>query len=170
MTDRVLALDLATVTGWAVDRPSGGPVPACGIFRTPFAGGDDYGSGFAAFYDWLHDMTSLHQPTLLAFEAPLDSQNTHNRQATRVLIGMATLAETVAAARGITCFETHIQTVRKHFTGSGRSQKPDVMYRCRVLGWQVPNHDAADACAVWDYAHAVLRSRRRTAMARAAVS
>lgn len=157
---RVLALDIATTTGWACDGPTPG-VPVSGTFKTPFAGGEEFGSGFVAFEAWLSDMMSVMRPEVLAFEAPVPRASAHGFQTTRILLGLATIAELVAAQNGVPCFETHIQSVRLHFTGSGRCDKRDVMHRCRVLGWAVVQLDASDACAVWDFTKVALRNEQQ---------
>jgi hypothetical protein len=46
--------------------------------------------------------------------------------------------------------------VRQHFIGARNLKsaiaKREVFERCRRLGWQVPDHNAADAVATWHFA------------------
>lgn len=162
MAPRVLALDVASCTGWAADRPSGGDRPVCGAFKVR-AEGEDLGGAFCDFEEQLEGLIALHVPTVLAFEAPLvfggpgGSTRQTNHQTVRVLFGLAAIAELVGTRRGLDVYELHIQSVRKHFVGRGRAQKADVLQRCRLLGWDPPGMDAADACACWDYARHTMR-------------
>ncbi len=171
---RVLGLDIATCSGFAVDPPDGGDKPLTGTFRAEHFG-DELGRAFVAFEEWLEGMLRLHRPDCLAFEAPLviggtggsTRQTTH--QTVRKLFGLATIAELVGTRGRIAVFECHIQSVRKHFVGSGRADKREILHRCRVLGWQVKDDNAADAAAIWDYARSILNAaERRQAAARSA--
>lgn len=161
---RVLALDIASCTGWAADRPSRSESdkPVCGSFRVR-AEGDDLGAAFVEFEENLEGLIGLHEPNVLAFEAPLvfggrgGSTVQTNHQTVRILFGLAALAELVGTRAGLAVYELHIQAVRKHFVGNGRAQKSDVLARCRLLGWNPPGLDAADACACWDFARHSLR-------------
>lgn len=159
---RVLALDIASATGWAADRPSGGDRPVCGTFKVR-PEGEDLGPLYADFEEGLEGLIGLHQPTVLAFEAPLvfggdtGSKRKTNHQTVRILFGLAAVAEKVGWQHNLDVYELHIQTVRKHFVGSGRADKSEVMARCRLLGWDPPSLDASDACACWDYARHTLR-------------
>ena len=73
-----------------------------------------------------------------------------------LLIGQASMAAVVAASYGLRPVRVASSTARHHFVGHGRPKNPKraVLERCRVLGWDVPGHDAADACAVWAWAKA----------------
>lgn len=62
-----------------------------------------------------------------------------------------------AAAAKAGCQNTLIavSTVRRHFIQQGNLKSKDakqaVMARCRLLGWQFSDDNAADACAVWSW-------------------
>lgn len=159
---RVLALDVATVTGFAVDRPAGGDAPTTGAFRVKVVD-EDLGAAFLDFEERVEDLIAVHQPAVLAFEAPLvigggrGTTRPTNHNTIRLLFGLAAIAELVGTRRQLRVFEAHIGTVRRHFCGSGRADKADVMARCRLLGWDVKTNDAADGAAIWDFARHTLR-------------
>lgn len=159
---RVLALDIATNSGWAADRPDGGDAPISGEFRVP-TDGEDLGLAFVVFERQLLDLMAVHQPDVLCFEAPLPVLNRNHRTAptsehtVRLLFGLASVAELVGRRADLEVYEAKVQTVRKHFVGNGYAGKPEVAARCRLLGWKVVGHDAADACAAWDFARHTLR-------------
>lgn len=49
--------------------------------------------------------------------------------------------------------QAHVQTVRRHFLGTGRPKNPKeaVKRRCRDLNWPVEDDNAADAAALYCY-------------------
>lgn len=159
MMRRVLALDLATTTGWAVDPPGPARRDAKPINGALVLSWDDndFGPGYERFACWLEDAITVHAPDVLAFEAPVPRGDKRGFNAGRILLGLAAITELVATRMHVMPYEAHIQTVRKHFVGNGGADKADVGFRCRALGWDVRTNDAADACAVWDFARHVLR-------------
>lgn len=159
---RVLALDLATVTGFAVDRPDGNGGPLTGTVTCKHIG-NDFGPAYVALERFMLDAITVHGVTHCAFEAPLvmassrDGRKVQTNVATvRKLMGLAAVAELVGARAGLQVFEANVQSARRHFAGSGHAKKPEVYQRCRLLGWDVKSHDAADAAAVWSMAKSLL--------------
>jgi len=163
----VLALDLTTNTGWAVDRPDGGEKPLIGTHRLP-SGGKEYGYALLALADWVLSMIEVHKPDVVAFEAPLmfgrgGPTRPTNVDTVRRMLGSASIAEYVATDLDLTVFETDVQTWRRHFVANGRANKSDVIHRCRLLSWGVLDDNQGDACGIWDYARHCLRAQRLTA-------
>lgn len=149
----VIALDLATVTGWAVWRPAGSV--AYGSRRLGRAGDAD-GAFFAGYHSWLADMITVEQPAAIVFEAPWVGPDTHQQTARR-LMGLAVVTELVAHLREIPRVrEVNVASVRKHFVGNGRGEraamKRAVIEGCRQRGWDPKDDNAADALAVLDFA------------------
>jgi hypothetical protein len=151
---RVLALDLATRSGFAVDGPNTCP-PIAGTY-TLASKGSARGLSFLRFSEWLYEMIGAHDVGLVAYEAPIFGNVPMNKNTGTLLIGLGAMCEMMATSRNVAYFSAHIQTVRAHFVGAGRPAKPKeaVMGRCRMLGWDVPDHNAADAAAVWAYTKA----------------
>lgn len=150
---RVLALDLSSHTGWAVDAPGGGDKPLSGVVDFDLHG-DEYGPTFSAFRNFLNDAVCIHEPEVLAFEAPLMPHGGNfmtSEQTVRLLIGLAAHAEQIGHAMGLETVECNVQTVKRFFTGTGRAQKADMIARCNAIGWPVKNHNAADALAVYAF-------------------
>lgn len=156
----ILALDTATVTGWALGSLD--CEPESGHMRLPKTG-DDIGRFINAYRDWLREMIRRHEPTELVFEAALLSPGKFtNAQTIRKLNGLAAMTESVASECGLRCSEGNLSTIRKHFVGQGRAPKeaPDgrkwfktqVMERCEAKGWSPDNDDEGDALALLDYA------------------
>lgn len=159
---RYLALDIATVTGYAADRPGGGDTPVTGTVRVRVED-EDLGAAFLEFEQHVEDLIAVHRPGVLAFEAPLvigggrGTTRPTNHATVRLLFGLAAIAELVGTRRQLQVFEAHIGSVRRHFCGSGRADKREVLARCKLLGWDVKTADAADGAAIWDYARHTLR-------------
>lgn len=172
MGNRVLALDIASTTGWACDRPSGGEIPVCGHFTVDTDGGNAEGRAATDFRRRLLELCSLHRPDHVVIEAPLPERSStgahiHGLQTASILLGLSMVAKGVAFEVRAEEWTVDVQSVRAHFLGSRWGKKIDVMARCRILKYPAQTHDEADACALWDYAKAVLRSGE--VMARAEV-
>lgn len=153
----IMALDLATVTGYAIGRA--GAAPRSGSVRLRAA---DQERGVAPFNlgCFLRDRFVLERPDLLAVEDMLNP--TAHRSAAAVLdqIMLHGVVEFMARVNRITLRTVHRSTVLKHFTGSGKSRpravgKRDVIQRAQAFGLVPPNcrdEDRCDAVAVWDWA------------------
>jgi len=172
----ILALDLATSTGWAAG--SGEKSPELGSVRMPDTK-EEVGP-FLDFFDrWLNgkitelmiehelavdadrfaDLPGKTGPRLtdqardaMAFvvviEAPILPQTT-SLATTRKLQGLAGVAEMVCYRRNVPIREVGLSTVKKELSGSGRGGKPDMMAAARRCGLQPSNFDEADALGVW---------------------
>lgn len=147
---KFLALDLATRTGWALRSARTGEVQF-GFEQLPPAGGEDYGRLFNSYRGWLRGMIAVDRPEWIYFERAMTNEH-EGQSAAMILIGLAAMTLEIAYERKIPWKHIPASTVRKHFCGSGKAKKPDVGYRCRQLGHEVSDHNAADAIALLDYA------------------
>lgn len=164
MTD-VLAVDLATNTGWC--RGHVGAVPVFGSLRF----GKHNSRDCAIFADALSWFSLLLQPEprpdLVILETLLPpSAWKGESQATTFsrLAGLQSIMLGVAHLRGIPEISTaSVPDVRAHFIGErGLKRKPAkeaVMQRCRRLGWEVKNDNEGDAVALWSYSCALIDPR-----------
>lgn len=166
----VLALDLATSTGWAmadsetyelrtslesaVSKP---PRPESGFYEVPKRARGNIGAFLDDFEKWLRAMISVSLPTMVAFEAPLLRGNTSIDTA-RKLMALAAVTEMVCYRADCVqrCFEANNATVRKHFIRKGSGKRDEIkrltIIECEGRGWNVQNDDEADALALLDYA------------------
>lgn len=164
MTD-ILALDVATVCGWARGRV--GTIPNSGSIRFDggVAGRPTDNQVFAAGLAWI--IALLEQgplPDVLIMEALLPPTAMKGETTTAVrdrLGGLHGIMRGVASRYGVGEISTvGVGAIRSHFIGD-RGLRRDkakraVMERCRALGWTTPDHNAADACAIWSYACALI--------------
>jgi Holliday junction resolvasome RuvABC endonuclease subunit len=152
----VMALDLATTTGWCVGPAGGKPTYGSQRLGSP---GATSGEVFAAFLGWLVDAIKVHDPRVLCFEAPLAPSHMGgetNANTARRLLGLPAICEAVAYRMRVpVILEAHVRDVRKHFIGNGSmpgaQAKLAVRTRCQMLGYDPQGYDASDAIAVWDY-------------------
>lgn len=115
-TNRILALDLATKTGFAhTDGTSG-------VYTLPAKRDDEHnGFRFYSFATWLADSLDAHKVDAIVYELA------HHRggDATRLAVGLVTIVQLVAAYSGIRRVRGyHTATLKKHATGDGRAKKP----------------------------------------------
>lgn len=174
MFNRVLALDVATTTGFAFGDVGLLPpatdleIAAQGGSKQPHSGSQrmgsknsDNGMVFQKYREWLEDMITLHNPDVVVFEAPyMDNRffNTAQR-----LFGMAGVTESVCAEKKVKCFSANIGRTRKYFCGTGNAKtkviKKLVQDACDLRGWTYVDDNEADALGVWEYTAACLTGR-----------
>jgi len=165
----ILALDLATVTGWAIGVPGGEPVAGSHRIAEP---GAALGRFLAGYSDWLADRITVLEPCMLIFEAPILTGHRTALDTARKLMCLAGVTELIAHRREIPCYEADTGEVTKHFTGRARypgksyqarraAKKRSVMDQCAALGWRAADDNAADALALWTWAEFKLSTHRR---------
>lgn len=153
----ILALDVATTTGWARGRP-GDDAPRCGSIRFASKGASQ-NAILAACYDWFVGVSKYAPPDvlvledLLPFQAGLGKTNKHTGE---LLTGLQAVIRTVAFKRRIFKIEpVSVIDVRMHFIGGNfrREQaKGYTIQKCKSLGWlESTDENAADACALWHF-------------------
>lgn len=153
----ILALDVATVTGFAFGKV--GSIPTSGSVRLK-SPDDESGRACRKLGIWLRDQFTLTKPDLVVVEAPLNIGGVISNPATISLLHrLVGGVETICGPYGVRCASVNVQTVRRHFIGKGRPPNPkqEVLERCKQLGWidkTSKDHDRADALALWDYAQA----------------
>lgn len=182
---KVLAFDLATSTGIAFGevggKPKAGSVSLGVSVRRKGEPADRAsqeetdGRRYAKAISLCGNLTERFKPDLIAIEAPVGGAN-----ASAFLIGLIACVRGEATRRGIRVVSYYPSTVRKHFLGKAltardfpgknaaaakKQIKGVVIDRCRLLGWDVRDGDAADAAALWDFACAMeSRSHQMTSL------
>lgn len=139
---KVLALDLATKTGWA---------HSCGISGVQdFAPrrGDSPGMRWLAFRAWLNRVLDDAPADVIAYE------QAHHRggAATHVAHSLISVIEAVAAERGIEITNRHTATIKKHALGTGRGDKGQMVVAADAK-WpakRITDDNEADACWLLD--------------------
>lgn len=151
---RILGLDLATATGWAI---SDGRKISSGVVRFPVKRGESPGMRFLRFRKWLKGMcvhsgdegTQSAVFDLICYEEP------HLRGAgpTAVLVGLVAHVQEIAAAYGIEHTHVHSGTLKKWATGHGKASKEDMKRRASDLALRdIEDDNEADAILIAMYA------------------
>lgn len=162
LTGAVIALDIATRTGWAVYRPSDlAPTWGAKLFRPAFKG--DYGGPALRLLRFVRSMIAEHDARYVVFESPIMVPGRDTLHVARMLYGLALAAE-MAALTEITRSGKIVDhrefgrgEVLKSVLGAkpkGRpAQKAAVIRACQMRGWDVgSDDDAADALALLEHA------------------
>jgi len=143
----VLALDLATKTGWALQYTDGSIVS--GVQRFALKHGDSPGMRFVRFRDWLETLVSTGCVNIVIYEQP----HLRGGPATTVLVGLETHLQSVCAEefQHGTVEHTRIQSrqLKLFATGKGNASKDSMLAAARKK-W--PDQDIIDdnqADALW---------------------
>jgi len=168
----IMALDVATHTGYAVGRIGEKPRFKTWRLKKP---DDEPERAFVNLCCLIRDEILLEgTPDFFCYEAPLspgalrqeavgygkDGEITSvkkvrqtNAKTTYLLVGLAAVAHATPGAWGVSPRKVSVQTVRKAFLGFGRPENPKqlVMDQCRRLGFDVKDDNQADALALWHY-------------------
>lgn len=152
----ILALDLATRTGWAVGRA--GPCPmASGVEEFHREEDELPGLRYYRFRVWLRKMLEDWKPSLVVYEG------SHHRggPATEMAAGWATRVQEEAALAVVLFRVYHSSTIKKFATGHGNAKKPDMerAARARWPGVEFVDDNEIDALWLWSYAVQAERSR-----------
>lgn len=154
----LIAFDTAIKTGVAVGLPGSAPQTF-----TVHLGKAEWDVRFARCLRMVEKLVIQHRPELIAVEAPSAGGYTNQD-----LVGLTICIRAQAARMGVPVRHYHANSVRKFFLGKALSTSRDfpnmtrdkakgeikarVMARCRMLGWEVADADAADAAALWSFA------------------
>ncbi len=160
---RILALDLATTTGWACGKPTGELSHGFIRFAKP---GASHEAIFAAACRWMIEMMEM-QPDMVVFEAPMATsfkKGKTNASTTALLYGLPAVVGAVAFMSG--CYnirKAETRDVRIHFIGSNLPRakaKALTVRNCRLMGWDVTDDNEADALATWHYVCTLLGDKK----------
>jgi hypothetical protein len=158
----VLALDVATITGYARGVVGGRPIAGSVRFGTREA---SEGEVFSQAIGWMSKVLEMQpRPDVIVVEAmlPPGAKVGQTNSSTRDrLAGLHAIVRGVAHIRGISeiaCYS--VADIRQHFIGERslkRAQaKAAIVLRCEMLGWQAVDNNAADALAAWSYACSII--------------
>ena len=131
---KVLALDIATKTGWSLPDMAG-------TYDASFAGYD--GAKFAVFSAWLANMIDEHNPDIIAIESPF-MRGAH----TRLLFGLVAVAHMVAHFHKKTATERSIKAIKTFATGKHNATKAEVFQAIKDKDFNPLDDNQADAIAL----------------------
>lgn len=161
----ILALDIATTSGWAFGAP--GQTPRYGTFTLPPTG-DDLGRFAFNFMQWAIAKVRELEPKEVVFEAPIMPRET-NILTLKKLYSLSVICELVCIAQGVPCSEIPAGSWRKSFlgpsyppNGTRDELKRAVIAACRQMGWEPNSTDDADALGIW-YVASCARNQQASA-------
>jgi Holliday junction resolvasome RuvABC endonuclease subunit len=132
-------LDLASSTGWAVQRRDGKVetgVYVCLKTSIP-------GARWLRFRDWLKQTIDFEDPQIVIYEEPF----IHMKHASGIGLsyGFKTIVELVTAQHEIWCYSISPTALKKWATGSGNANKFQMLVFARSMGWNLSNDNEIDA-------------------------
>jgi len=138
----ILALDLATKTGWAAYHGGCGGAMNSGIQDFTLKRGESPGMKFLRFRAWLDVMQALLNPIDVIYY-----EQAHHRggAATQSAYGFVTDVLAFAAQHNIQTSAIHTGTLKKYATGKGNAKKPEIIAAAWALGWDPKDDNEADA-------------------------
>lgn len=166
----ILALDTATVTGWAVGRPGAEPM----FGARDFAGPGGTGEVLDKFRLWLLEMCRVHRVGLIVFESayiPRPSKKKPllmNAKTIELLFALTGQVQAVAWGLRTECLQATTMEIFGFFVAKGRvppraEKKAAIIARARQFGWDAVTDDEADALALWAMAENTVNPRASSA-------
>jgi hypothetical protein len=160
---RILALDVATVTG--VCDGVAGEEPTFSTVRFG-SDGEEHEEAFERALRWIAERLRDHPPDAVRAEATINLAafmrfNPKTKKAElattpATIIRLTGLSAVIAAAvkvKGIPYEHVRVGTARKGFIGHGNLKGPEAKRRsfemCKLIGWHPSNRDESDAGAIW---------------------
>jgi hypothetical protein len=153
----IWALDIATVTGFAVGRVGEKP-KAHAIRFAPVGGTSD--ALFAGCYEWfLETLERAEHPDILAIEEllpPIARRGATNTQTQHRLAGLHGIIRAMARHAQIPeTVSANVLDVRQHFIQARNLPRDEakraVLSTCKLLGWAAADDNCGDALALWSY-------------------
>ena len=140
----LLALDLGTTTGWAVQAADGLITSGTVSFRpSRYDGG---GMRYLRFTNWLGELDRLSGPVgSIWFEEVRRHAGT---DAAHVFGGLMASLTSWAELRGIPYQGVPVGTIKKHATGRGNADKLAMIAAARARGFSPADDNEADAIAI----------------------
>lgn len=157
----LLALDIATQTGWAFGDPLTHPCGVGGLTvpgHKPLSGsrrvlrpGAGLGEALSGVRQHWGHFLRAQRPQWVAYEAPIMGGSAANLNTVRLINGIIGTIESLCWELHIpTPIQINVATIKKHFTGSGRADKAAMIAAAARRGWSVIDDNEADALALYD--------------------
>ena len=143
----ILALDLGTNCGWAVDAK--GCVES-GVQLFDVKRGESPGMRYLRFNSWLKEFQSWHLE-LIVYEQTL-ARFAKGGSQSEIAAGFATRVQEFCAKNSIEHTAVHGSTLKKFATGHGNSKKPDMILAAQKLKAGVENDNESDALWLLEFA------------------
>lgn len=154
---KILALDVATKTGVAFGRP--GEVPRLETIDFRHGKNDELTWIYGRATLWMATKLRDDPPDLVVIEKPVPPSAAFghtNHDTSMITIGMFGIFCGIVHCKSIRLEIAPISTWRKCFLGKGNYPgnvaKQMCVDRCKLLGWDAPDHNAAEAAGILEWA------------------
>lgn len=152
MTQGLLALDLGTVTGWALSS-EGAVTSGTWAFRPGrYEGG---GMRYLRFRRVIEEALELGRVGSVYFEEVRGHRGT---DAAHVYGGLLGTLSALCEERAIPYAGVPVGTIKRHATGAGNAGKAAMVAAAMARGWRPADDNEADALWLLDYVITVTRS------------
>lgn len=142
----ILALDLATRTGFAILRADG--KVESGEARFDLKEGEGQGLRYVRFRRWLVDTKQANPDLVRIVYEKVMGHGAFQVISAHVYGGLLATLQAFGEHHGIAYDGIAVTTIKKQFAGSGRAQKVDVIRACEEMGFRPATHNEADAIAL----------------------
>lgn len=142
----ILALDLATKTGFALLRPDNRI--ESGVENFAMRKGEGEGARYVKFRRWLVEMKQAHPDLNRIVYEKVMGHGAFQVISAHVYGGLLATLQAFGEHHAIAYDGIAVATIKKQFAGSGRAQKSDVIHQCRVMGFNPKDDNEADAIAL----------------------
>ena len=168
MGGSILALDLATRTGFAVGPVGEIPRSGCVVLKEK---GQEPDFAYSNLIWFLNDLLMKERPAVIVKEAPLALHalraGVGSQASVELTYGLHAITRGMGKRFGIEVRDAHDASVRKHFIGRGKMDsreetKRAVVQRCHLLGYMPKDcndDNRGDALATWDWAAATIPNK-----------
>lgn len=148
MNTTILALDLGTTTGWALQHLDGSIISGTESFKPQrFEGG---GMRFLRFKRWLNELLSAsHSINAVYFEEVRRHAGVDAAHAYGGFMGQLTAW---CEYQKIPYQGVPVGTIKKHATGKGNAGKEEIVAAMKARGYQPDDDNEADALALLHWA------------------
>lgn len=140
-----LALDLATNCGYALLLRDGRIDSGCERFAPGSKERD--GARWVKFRHWLIEVKNSAEVRRVVYERVVGA-GPGQVYAQQVYGGFLATLQAFCEHHGIEYEGYAVGTIKKQWTGNGAAKKPDMIKRCRDLGFNVEDDNEADAIAL----------------------
>lgn len=147
---RLLALDLATTSGFAAGSIKGAEPCEHGNFSCKQSSTDSDGAKFLCFHNWLIRMIRKHKPEKIYFEQVVRTHK--STAAAHIYGGLRSHVLAIAEHYGIECIGINVTTIKSYATGKVNADKKQMIKAAQDLGYLPQCDNAADAIMLFHYA------------------
>lgn len=145
----IIALDLATKTGYAMLRADIGRIESGTVNFSPKSK-DRPGMRWINFRRWLVEMKGCYPDLSTIFYE--DVRRHVGTQAAHVYGGLKACVEAFGEHHSLTYTPVGVGVWKKRFTGNGAARKEHVIDQCRRMGFDPQDDNEADALGILHYA------------------